>query len=349
MKKACPNCTKEVDANYCTVCGQKYFESHSFQNALTQVLDVIDLRKGVFSTLYHLLIKPGQLVRDFLNCKTKPYIHPFALILIIVGLQYLIDELSLLGFLVVSNGNSNQFQDILDVVLNTCFVLVLPVFRFYRFRFIENAIIYIYFLSGFFFLDYFALVSNVIFFIREIDPNSWLTQIPYFLVVIWFLFYLWQAFKGKRREMIMFIVGFALSSIIYEFIGTEVVISNADELSTDYGDGYMVFDIEGFIDRDDCCSRIVSSEFTNPLYSDLNNDGVRNGVVVYSNDLDEEKIAVFDVNRTEVAFFFLSDYSVEASIIDISAVEGVLRVELQDSTKAEVFWDDVDFRMRLVK
>ena len=79
--KHCLNCHTELQGTYCHVCGQQATNPKpSVRDFIMEYLDnayMWDPR--VIRTLWQLISRPGQLTREFLAGKFRPYIHPLRL------------------------------------------------------------------------------------------------------------------------------------------------------------------------------------------------------------------------------------------------------------------------------
>ena len=75
--KTCPNCHASYDGNFCPACGQRFIPSpFTFRVISSFALDLVDFNRGFFNTLFHLLVKPGELIHGYLNGKTRPFNNP---------------------------------------------------------------------------------------------------------------------------------------------------------------------------------------------------------------------------------------------------------------------------------
>lgn len=80
----CKNCGYEFSGNYCTNCGQKANTSRfDWKHIGKQVLDSFDLDRGFIYTLYNLIIRPGHLIRGYIEGKRIGVANPLKLLLII--------------------------------------------------------------------------------------------------------------------------------------------------------------------------------------------------------------------------------------------------------------------------
>ncbi|MBN8578371.1 MAG: DUF3667 domain-containing protein [Cytophagales bacterium] len=89
---SCKNCSGPVEGNYCSACGQPVLGRFTLLY-LWQLLyqDLLDLDKGLWHTAKDLTLRPGRMIADYLNGKTKPYYSPLKYLLILVAVMYLIN------------------------------------------------------------------------------------------------------------------------------------------------------------------------------------------------------------------------------------------------------------------
>lgn len=93
----CLNCGAEVKEKYCPNCGQPNYEPReSFRHIMTHFLtDYLHLDEKFFSSLKHLLLKPGFLTNKYNTGQRTKYVHPFRLYIFI----------TIVFFIVQSTGN----------------------------------------------------------------------------------------------------------------------------------------------------------------------------------------------------------------------------------------------------
>lgn len=86
----CPNCGTALQGPWCHACGQKGEEYHrSIWHLFAEALEGLTHFDGRFwQTLPRLLIKPGQLTRDYLDGHRASQIPPFRLFLVVLLLVF---------------------------------------------------------------------------------------------------------------------------------------------------------------------------------------------------------------------------------------------------------------------
>ncbi len=88
----CPTCGTHYQGNYCPRCGQSAkIGRYSFKKAFLLFLDVWGLgNRGMFRTLRDLLLRPGYMIRDYLNGMQMAYFPPFKMLFLLTTLSILV-------------------------------------------------------------------------------------------------------------------------------------------------------------------------------------------------------------------------------------------------------------------
>ncbi len=80
----CLNCGSRVTNNYCTQCGQKAEVERFTPTYLWQELtNSLDVDKGVFRSLWLLMVQPGQVIRKYILGERKKLTDPLKLFLLV--------------------------------------------------------------------------------------------------------------------------------------------------------------------------------------------------------------------------------------------------------------------------
>ena len=89
----CPTCGTSFEGNYCPRCGQSTrIGRYSFKNAFLLFLDVWGLgNRGMFRTIRDLILRPGYMIRDYLQGMQMAYFPPFKMFFLLITLGLLID------------------------------------------------------------------------------------------------------------------------------------------------------------------------------------------------------------------------------------------------------------------
>lgn len=89
--ETCPVCGTKVSEQFCTSCGQKILEHRlKFGEVVSDLFArIFNHERGLFFTFWCLLIRPGQLIRDYVSGKQKIYVSPLTVFFIGATLQLL--------------------------------------------------------------------------------------------------------------------------------------------------------------------------------------------------------------------------------------------------------------------
>ncbi len=93
-KHVCATCQTEFHGNFCPRCGQKaVIGRYSFKTAFLLFLDVWGLgNRGMFRTIRDLLLRPGYMIRDYLNGMQMAYFPPFKMFFLAIALSVLVSS-----------------------------------------------------------------------------------------------------------------------------------------------------------------------------------------------------------------------------------------------------------------
>ena len=89
----CATCGTHYRGNYCPRCGQSAsIGRYSLKNAVLLFLDVWGLgNRSMFRTLRDLVLRPGYLIRDYLQGMQMAYFPPFKLFFLLIAFSVLVD------------------------------------------------------------------------------------------------------------------------------------------------------------------------------------------------------------------------------------------------------------------
>ncbi|GAB2497976.1 DUF3667 domain-containing protein [Algoriphagus taiwanensis] len=90
----CKNCGNLVEENFCGNCGQSIKISRiNFSGFINDLSDsVFQVNRGLFFTIWELIVRPGIAIKNFLQGKRKPYFKPFAFLLTTSTFYFLLAE-----------------------------------------------------------------------------------------------------------------------------------------------------------------------------------------------------------------------------------------------------------------
>ena len=104
----CTTCGTEYQGNYCPRCGQSAsIGRFSFKKAFLLFLDVWGVgNRGMFRSIRDLILRPGYMIRDYLNGMQSAYFPPFKMFFLLTALSLVVEHGIDLGF--GENGNSTN-------------------------------------------------------------------------------------------------------------------------------------------------------------------------------------------------------------------------------------------------
>jgi len=93
-KSKCKNCQTDFKGNFCSNCGQRNISNKrlKFSDIIVDFFDnVFNLHKGLFYTFWNLIIKPGEVGKDYISGKRKRFTNPVRYLIIAVAIQAFMD------------------------------------------------------------------------------------------------------------------------------------------------------------------------------------------------------------------------------------------------------------------
>ena len=89
----CATCGTQFQGNFCPRCGQSsQIGRYSFKNAFLLFLDVWGLgNRGMFRTIRDLILRPGYMIRDYLQGMQMAYFPPFQMFFLLIALSLLVE------------------------------------------------------------------------------------------------------------------------------------------------------------------------------------------------------------------------------------------------------------------
>lgn len=88
----CSNCGAPRSGDYCAQCGQRHLRQRmTFASVAKRVFsEVTDIDRGFLHTTLGMVIRPGQVVKDYVSGRQKPYVNPLTYFLLGATLQLLV-------------------------------------------------------------------------------------------------------------------------------------------------------------------------------------------------------------------------------------------------------------------
>lgn len=80
--RTCPNCGKKFEGTFCPHCGQSaVWTRYTWKQAILNFLDIWGLgNRPMFRTIHDLFVRPGFMIRDYLNGHRQMYFPPFKML-----------------------------------------------------------------------------------------------------------------------------------------------------------------------------------------------------------------------------------------------------------------------------
>ena len=93
-KQICQSCGTEYVGNFCPRCGQSArIGRFSFKTAFLLFLDIWGVgNRGMFRTIRDLMLRPGYMIRDYVNGKQSAYFPPFKMFFILTTFSLLLSH-----------------------------------------------------------------------------------------------------------------------------------------------------------------------------------------------------------------------------------------------------------------
>lgn len=90
----CACCGTEYTGNYCPRCGQmSEVGRFSFRKAIALFLDVWDVNnRSVFRSIFDLMLRPGYMIRDYLNGMQAAYLSPFKMFFLLATFSLIVEQ-----------------------------------------------------------------------------------------------------------------------------------------------------------------------------------------------------------------------------------------------------------------
>lgn len=90
--QSCKSCNAQYTGYFCPACGQKLITNRfTIKEGISSVIGVVfNFDRGLWPTIYGLLIRPGDVLKDYINGITIRYYHPFRFLFLMLTLSVLL-------------------------------------------------------------------------------------------------------------------------------------------------------------------------------------------------------------------------------------------------------------------
>ena len=240
MSTICLNCGTEITDKYCPHCGQKKdVEKLTWHSLLHEIFHFFShIERGFLNTSYQLLIRPGRVIREYLEGKRKKYHKPIGFYLIWVAIFILTRELILHwmnyagspqgNFLFFATDAGNYFAE----HRNFFEFLLMPIMAFFtwliitrpKLNYLETLVMVIYVFAVFQILIILQLI--IIGLLMQINFRNSRFEIEVVIVDFAWAFFCFIDFYKKEKIKLLplrYILSSVISFLIYYKIGAFIV------------------------------------------------------------------------------------------------------------------------------
>jgi Protein of unknown function (DUF3667) len=234
MPTICLNCGAEIQHQFCPYCGQKKdvekLDWHSFVHEITHFFTHIE--KGFLNTSFQLLIRPGRVIKEYLEGKRKKYHKPVSFFLIWAAIR-LITYSAVNGLMHYENLRKfkeeqaylvhyNQFFGLLLIPIEALFIWIIVSRR--KLNYFETLIVIIY---GSAIVEMLiALQILIVGLLLQINflTNSFVIQVQ-LVYLIWSCYCMIDLFKKDKIKFLFPKVLFSLiiSFLLYQELSTLII------------------------------------------------------------------------------------------------------------------------------
>jgi hypothetical protein len=145
MTNTCLNCSKKLDGDYCSHCGQsasthRFTLKHVFTQDLLRVLFYI--HKGFFFTIKELFTRPGHSIREYVSGKRVKHLNYLTLLIVILLVFSLIEQVTPFHFTELVD-EENEIYEIFDTVLREypkfVYIGIIPIYAAFSYVLFRKA------------------------------------------------------------------------------------------------------------------------------------------------------------------------------------------------------------------
>lgn len=221
---ACLNCATQFNGNFCSECGQKAathrFTIHEWLHEIPH--SILHVDGGFFQTFKNLSLRPGKMIREYLDGRRKSYFSPFLYMLIWCGVFVVISSL----FAMKTAGEKPEITNLMSAYLHIqasyykplVVAMVLPV---------SLGSLLVFWRSGYYYAEHLVLntfviaqmiIADIILFLIAVSPLAdklkgtaailnLLLKFPFWIWAYWQFFRPKNKFLGALRILAAVFVG----------------------------------------------------------------------------------------------------------------------------------------------
>lgn len=239
--QACKNCDTEYQGNFCPSCGQKLIEERfTIREGISNVVGIVfNFDRGLWPTLYGLLVNPGKVLRDYINGVTVKYYNPFRFVFLILTISViLLASLGINEYLQGEYATKISGQPLPEPIKE-----IMSLFNAYNHLFMASSMPILAFSSWLFFrkkglnyAEHLIIVSYAFgvtvflglliipFFFVSKELYAWLSSVSMLITLIYFTYTYLSLFKGGRIQVFFKSLGvYLIYAALFGFVSTLIM------------------------------------------------------------------------------------------------------------------------------
>ncbi|KAF2515229.1 DUF3667 domain-containing protein [Flavobacterium foetidum] len=230
----CLNCEQKVSGNFCSNCGQsththRYSLHHFFVHDF--IHGIFHFDNGFFYTIKELFTRPGHSIREFIQGKRVKHFNFFAMVIILLALNYFLSKWTKTELTDVFNKESvSGLSKVIKGYSKLATFLIIPInallsffiFRKSRQNYTENLVLNIYLLAGI--ISFRAILYLTMIVTNDVEVIRATNLVVVFLIFAYTAIFFYQYFSAYSSNRINLVLRVLLISVL--FIITKQGINN---------------------------------------------------------------------------------------------------------------------------
>ena len=241
--QACKNCNTEYTGVFCPSCGQKLITKRfTVKEGVSNVFGVVfNFDRGLWPTIYGLLVRPGDVLREYIDGITVKYYHPFRFLFLMLTISVLLMEgLGINDYLqgeyapkISGKPIPEPIEDMLAIINSYSHLLIassMPIlsfaswifFRKKGFNYAEHLIIMSY---AFGLTVFLGMLMIPIYFIDK-ESYVWLSSISLLITLAFFTYVYFSLFREGRVTVFFKSLGvYLVYAILFGMVSLVIIVS----------------------------------------------------------------------------------------------------------------------------